>query len=83
MFDPAPWDGMQPSPAGSYLAAAVLYAEIVGRSPVGATAEIRGHPAPDGELDTSKTVILASLDTADARWLQKLAWKSYTALKAL
>lgn len=81
LFDPAPWDGLHPSPAGSYLAAAVLFATITGRSPIGAPAVLRGHPAPDGRVDSSKSVTLVSLPLGQAKWLQEVAWRTRLSLE--
>lgn len=80
LFQP---DGSHPSPAGSYLAACVLYATLTGRSPEGAPAVVRGgtwdgpgfwakvrHLLPLGE-----TIPLVSLAGEDARYLQRLAWE--------
>jgi hypothetical protein len=81
LFDPAPWDGLHPSPAGSYLAAAVLFTTITGQSPIGAPAVIRGAPSSDGHVDTSKSVTLVALPPENAKWLQELAWSTHVSLQ--
>jgi hypothetical protein len=61
MAAPDPWDGFHPTPSGTYLSAAVLYATLFGQSPSGASAQLSGHPMEDGDVDTTKSVVLASL----------------------
>jgi hypothetical protein len=90
------YDNSHPTPAGSYLAACVLWATLTGRSPVGAPAVIFGHPtveadtptsvpAPAGPYDTfvdkTKTVPLVDLRDATAAELQKIAWDTVAALR--
>jgi len=74
LFDPAPYDGMHPSPAGSYLSAAVIYAALTGQSAAGAAPRITGPASIDGVVDGTKLVTLASLDRATAAALQAAAW---------
>ena len=70
-------DGGHPSPAGTYLAACLLYASMTGRSPVGAPAIIQGHPySRNGDnVDSTRQVTLAELTPAIAAQLQQLAWE--------
>jgi hypothetical protein len=69
-------DGSHPSPAGSYLAACVIYATVTGRSPIGAPREITGAPwNVAGPVESSQPTILVSLTPADAEFLQRIAWK--------
>ena len=57
-------DKSHPAPAGSYLAACVFYATLLGKSPEGLPAEIRrGDKA------------LVKLDPTEARQLQAVAWR--------
>jgi hypothetical protein len=79
------WDGSHPTPAGSYLAAAVIYATLTARSPVGAPSVIQGHPTvPSGEgqgvmvVDPSLRVPLVDLREATAAELQKIAWQVFS-----
>jgi hypothetical protein len=74
------WDGSHPTPAGSYLAASVLYHTLVGRSPVGAPSSIRGRPVSTADadileavLDTGRVVPLVDLPSATAGELQRIA----------
>ncbi len=72
------FDGSHPSPAGSYLTAATLYATLTGRSPEGAPAIIRGRfTSLDGDLDENRYVTLVDLDPATATALQRIAWETY------
>jgi hypothetical protein len=68
-------DGAHPSPAGTYLAAAILYASITGRSPQGAPPRIEGHPwsRQAGGIDMTRTVTLADLAPEVATRLQEVA----------
>ena len=69
-------DGSHPNPAGSYLAACVIYATLTGRSPVGAPREIAGAPWDmAGPVAASQPTVLVSLTAADAEFLQRIAWK--------
>ncbi len=74
-------DGSHPSPAGSYLTAAVLYATLTGSSPEGLVASISGHPMPEGVLNPAKTVTLASFSPEVAGFLQRVAWATYEDLR--
>jgi hypothetical protein len=67
-------DGSHPTPAGTYLAASVLYETIYGKSPVGlpgATRETMDQPPVGPAPDAPK----ASVPPALAKQLQELAWK--------
>lgn len=69
-------DGSHPNPAGSYLAACLIYATLTGHSPVGAPREIMGAPwNVAGPVESSQPTILVSLTPADAEFLQRIAWK--------
>lgn len=76
LFDPAPYDGMHPSPTGSYLSAAVIYAALTGQSAAGAPLQITGPASMDGVIDATKLVTLASLDRTTADALHAAAWKT-------
>lgn len=69
------YDGSHPTAAGSYLAAAVIYATITGRDPRMAPATIYGRPISDeGVPDTRLRVPLVDLPPATARALLQVAW---------
>ena len=70
LFDP---DGSHPSPAGSYLAACVLYASIFHVSPNGLTSRITARG--------DKTSVLVDLPPKQARILQSAAWDAYQLLR--
>jgi hypothetical protein len=72
------YDESHPTPAGSYLAACVIYATLTGRDPKGAPAVITGHPVTrsEGTVDVSETVPLVDLGATTAGWLQDIAWKA-------
>lgn len=70
-------DGSHPHPRGSYLAACVIYAELTGRSPVGAPREIRGMPWNFvGVIPSDQPTVLVSLDEDVAEYLQRVAWET-------
>lgn len=72
------FDGSHPSPAGSYLTAATIYATLTGRSPEGAPAVIRGRfTSLDGELDEDRFVTLVDIPVELAATLQRIAWDAY------
>ncbi|MGA2271045.1 MAG: SGNH/GDSL hydrolase family protein [Bryobacteraceae bacterium] len=75
-------DQSHPTPAGSYLAACVLYATLYGKSPEGLTAQIE----PDATGITDPRLLEAplggpfplrgvNLGKSDARALQRIAWR--------
>ena len=69
-------DGSHPNPAGSYLAACVMYATLTGRSPVGAPREVWGQPWNGaGPMESDTPALLVSLTAADAAFLQEVAWE--------
>lgn len=69
------YDGSHPTAAGSYLAAAVIYATITGRDPRSAPATIYGRPISDeGVADTALRVPLVDLPPATAKALLQVAW---------
>jgi hypothetical protein len=72
------FDESHPTPAGSYLAACVIYATLTGRDPSGAPSVILGHPISRGEgvVDPSEKVPLADLGATTAGWLQEMAWRT-------
>lgn len=70
-------DGSHPNPAGSYLAACVLYATVTGRSPLGAPREITGAPWNlAGPVESTAPTVLVSLSAEDAEFLQRVAWET-------
>jgi hypothetical protein len=75
-------DGSHPSPAGSYLAAAVLHATLLGRNPQGLPGRIEG---PAVNLDTGQVgpgrVALADLPAEKAQVLQRAAWQAHEELR--
>jgi hypothetical protein len=88
------YDNSHPTPAGSYLAACILWATLTRLSPVGARGVIFGHPTVESETPTSapppagpyetfvdetRTVPLVDLRDATAAELQKIAWDVVTA----
>jgi len=76
-------DGSHPSPAGTYLAACVFFATIIGRSPIGLPSKVSGTPV---NLDTAqpvpgKTAVLIDLKPEQARILQQAAWNASLKLR--
>src|SRR5205823_4693251 len=72
-------DGSHPAPAGSYLAALVIYSTLTGRSPSGAPAVIKGHPIGEMrdrmiDVDSTLMVPLVDLPESTAAQLQDIAW---------
>jgi hypothetical protein len=68
-------DGSHPTPAGSYLAACVIYATLTGESPVGAPREVWGDPwTGGGPIESATPTLLVSLSPGDAAFLQETAW---------
>jgi len=68
--------GSHPSPAGSYLAACVLYATIFQQNPLDLPSRITGTPV---NLDTEnpepdKNATLVDLNAIDAKTIQREAW---------
>ncbi len=75
-------DKSHPTPAGSYLAACVFYAVFFGESPAGAAHRVLGRPV-DGagrpialESSSGNSTELANLPTAEAAFLQAIAWQT-------
>ncbi len=58
-------DGSHPSPAGTYLAACVFYAKLLGKSPEGLPASL-----------THNGQVLAAIAPDDATVLQRIAWRT-------
>ena len=72
-------DGSHPNPAGSYLAACVMYATLAERSPVGAPREVWGAPWNGaGPMQSDVPTLLVSLSPDDAAFLQEVAWAIVT-----
>jgi hypothetical protein len=71
--------GSHPSPAGSYLAACVLYATILHRDPLGLPSRITGTPVnlDTEKLEPGKSVTLVDLSAIDAETIQREAWKAW------
>jgi hypothetical protein len=68
-------DGSHPSPAGSYLAACVFYAELTGQSALGASRVITGAPWNGSDIIESGTpVTLVELPEETAAYLQQMAF---------
>jgi hypothetical protein len=68
-------DGSHPSPAGTYLAACVIYASLYGHSPVGlppTTRRTTDEPKPGAPASAPVAAIPADL----ARELQRVAWET-------
>jgi len=73
LYDP---DAHHPSAAGSYLVAALLTGAIVGRSPTGGPATIRGHAVDeDTGREAEEISTLVELPEETARLLQERAWR--------
>jgi len=73
-------DGSHPSPAGTYLNASVFYAQLTGRSPVGAPAELYGvEMRTPGVLVSHTPTPLVRLSDEAAVYLQRVAWEVVSA----
>lgn len=74
-------DGGHPSPAGTYLAACVIYSSITGKSAKGAPAVIDGAPWSRElqDVDRSQKVRLVELTRDEAAVLQDIAWRTVSA----
>jgi len=73
LYDP---DAHHPSAAGSYLVAALLASTIVGHSPAGGPATIRGHAVDeDTGQEAEEISTLVDLPEETARFLQERAWR--------
>lgn len=77
-------DGSHPSTAGSYLAAAVIYATLTGKSPEGGPAKISGPPVSlaSGAVATGSTAVLVDLPARFAADVQRIAWQARERLVA-
>lgn len=76
-------DGSHPGPAGSYLAASVLYATLLGKSPAGLVRKIQGTPIDDtGQPQAGTIATLVDLPRGTAEFLQRLAWQTFEELRA-
>lgn len=74
LFDP---DGSHPSPAGTYLAACVLYGQLTGHSPEGAPTELWGvEMRTPGVVVGDRPIPLVRLRAETARYLQTVAWQT-------
>ena len=70
-------DGSHPTPAGSYLAACVIYTTLTGLSPIGAPREILGQPWDvTGPVASASQTVLVSLSRDEAAALQRIAWET-------
>jgi hypothetical protein len=70
-------DKSHPSPMGSYLAACVFYATIFRKSPIGLPAQIIGNQMDvSGKIKEGPASELVSLNPADAKLLQQIAWET-------
>ena len=71
-------DGVNPSPAGSYLAACAIYATMFGRNPEGVPAKLGGRPVnhETGKVESEKLQFLVDLPPAQAKVLQQAAWEA-------
>jgi hypothetical protein len=69
-------DGVNPSPAGSYLAACTLFATTFGLNPEGLPAKAGGRPVnlETGKIESEKLEFLVDLPPAQAKVLQQAAW---------
>ena len=68
-------DGSHPSPAGSYMAAAVIYGTLADRSPIGAPARLSGiEMETPGVVVSDEPVTLVDLSSETAAALQTAAW---------
>ncbi|MFY0571942.1 SGNH/GDSL hydrolase family protein [Archangium lansingense] len=65
-------DGHHPGPAGTYLAACVLYASLFHQPCLGAPSTLTGRPWMDTAFDTSRTAVMVSLPEDTARYLQQV-----------
>jgi hypothetical protein len=74
--------GSHPSPAGSYLAACVLYATIFRQNPLGLPSTISGTPVnlDTEKQETGKIATLVDLNSKDAEALQREAWSTFQQL---
>lgn len=63
-------DGSHPNPEGSYLAACVFYATLLGKSPVGLPGELR-----------KGGTLLVQIPPEEAKRLQEVAWKAVVEMK--
>jgi hypothetical protein len=69
-------DGVNPSPAGSYLAACTIYATTFGRNPEGLPGKAGGRPVnlETGKIESEKLQYLVDLSPDQAKVLQQAAW---------
>jgi hypothetical protein len=65
-------DGHHPAPAGTYLAACVLYASLFHQPCLGAPSTLTGAPWTGTAFDTSRTETLVALPEDTARYLQQV-----------
>ena len=69
-------DKSHPNPAGSYMAACVLYATIFGKSPENLSGHIIGKATDLMGKETGEQKELASLDNKEAAFIQRIAWQT-------
>ncbi|AKJ08023.1 Hypothetical protein AA314_09649 [Archangium gephyra] len=65
-------DGRHPGPAGTYLAACVLFTSLFHQTCLGAPSSLTGAPWMDTAFDTSRTETLVALPEDTARYLQQV-----------
>ena len=69
-------DGSHPSPAGTYLAACIFYAELTGQAPLGASTELYGvEMRTPGIVVSHAPTPLVRLTAEMATYLQSVAWQ--------
>ncbi|MDE3002155.1 MAG: hypothetical protein OXU39_03230 [Gemmatimonadota bacterium] len=69
-------DGSHPSPAGTYLAACIFYAELTGQPPLGASVELYGFEMQTpGVIVSDDPIPLVRLDPEMATYIQDVAWQ--------
>ena len=79
-------DGSHPAPAGSYLAACVLYATLFDRSPEDLPGKLNGRAlvTPSAEVTFEDTpTTLVSLSDTDAAYLQRIAYETVQGMDSL
>ena len=74
-------DGGHPSPAGSYLASATLFATLMGEDPQGLPGTISGKRLLTTGETSPETIVLVDLSKEDARSIQQESWEVVKAMK--
>jgi hypothetical protein len=75
-------DKSHPNAAGSYMAAAVFYALIYGKSPEKLSSQLMGFAVSDSGVVGEDKTELVNLDKAAAALIQRIAWQTVKSLKA-